>query len=160
MKTKKELISFLTKIRRFEQGQNYDILVPELMNDCFDVTDSSDPENMICLLYGLDDDSNRFDMTQFMCESIIFFYYKDSSTFFLPILKNINIIYPHAIHMIINVLSPILYDDMEARKLLCDSIDVIEAEKIKIFKEIYLLMVDEDKIFYDECIMGKLNAVS
>ena len=126
----------------------------------FDATESMDMSYSMCLLYGIDDETKRLDITQFINDGIISIYYKHKNKFFQYFLKNIEKIYPHAIHMTINILSPIIYDDLEARNLLSNSLDSIDSEKIKIFKEIYLLMIEEDEQFYDEKIMEKLENIS
>lgn len=158
MKTKKEIAAFFAKNRLFEESEIlYEEIIPQLSDYQTFLVGDSDVENFPILMHALDDNTEMFEITQIFIESISLFYYNFKQLFFSIFLENINIIYPHAIKMTNNILSPILYDDNEARELLCNSIEVANKDSVKIFKEIYFQMIEEDTNYYDERITSKLG---
>ncbi len=156
---KNEYFDFFTKNRKFENDENNEIIIPQVFQICFKLAEVNSLEiiNMVCLLNGLDDETKRLDMTQFIYDVIISFYDHFPDVFFPTLLNNINLIYPHAKQKTVDFLMPMLYNDQKVQQQLCDSLDSINIQNLKIFKEIYLLMIDEDEVFYNEKIMNKLN---
>lgn len=161
MKQKDEIIALFSRIKKFSNEEENDVVIPEMMDYFFDITESEDDSDFVLLFYCLDDSTKRFDMTQFVCEGILSFYYNRKSPYFFKILlENIYLIYPNAIQKTKNILMVILNDNQEARNLLCESLESADKESLSIFKEIYLLMIEEDNTYSDECIVSKLNMTS
>jgi hypothetical protein len=161
---KQKMIDFFSSNKLFEDYNYVYDITPQYTEYIDMIANSENQEDFIILLYGLDDNVVLFEFTEVIIDNIGSFYYSENRNkkkFFIILLNNIKIVYPHAMTMIAYVLKPILYNnDLEAKKLLCDSLDTIEVEKLKIFKEIYLRMIEEDSSYKDDCIMSKLGIVS
>lgn len=160
MKSNNELIEFFSIVKKFDNDIDNEVIIPIVMNDFFEIMETKTIEEIFILLYCLDDDSKRLDITWFICDGIISQYLKNANFFFFFFLENVKIIYPHATNVSIYILQPILKNNPEARKLLCESLESADKESLSIFKEIYLLMIEEDNTYSDECILSKLNMTS
>ena len=160
MKTKDEIAKFLQQNRLFEENDNLYVIFPELSQYQSLMVNSTNIEDLVVLMYALDDKTKNFEITQLFCDGIVSFYYKNPKRFFRTFLENITILYPHAVRMATEILFPILYSDFQARRYLCSDLDDIKMENGRIFKEIYFLMIEEDNTYSDEYILSKLNMTS
>ena len=157
----REIIDFFEKNRLFEESEElYEKIIPKLSEFQNILVNSEDIEDFVILMFGLNDETKMFEITQILIESISLFYYKFKQDFFDIFLKNLKIIHPHAIKMTANVLSPILYEDDEARQNLCKSLEFITNENLLIFKEVYLKMIEEDSAYNEECILKRLKLIA
>ena len=158
---KREVIDFFKENRLFDNYEFIHEISPLMIKYIEFISESKDQEDFILLMFALDDNTNLFEFTNVFIENIHCFYFnRNKKMFFEIFLHNIEIIYPHAIQMTRNILAPIIYDDNEARNFLYESLCIVDEPKAKIFREIYLVMIQEDKKFYDDKIMSTLNLSS